>query len=201
MGEDASARVFFWLENDFPERITIIIDEFTYLYKSNPTYDSGLQKAIDRIFKKKNIFLILCGSEVSVIEDFIDNSSKPLYGRKTADLKLLPFTYKEAKLFFPKYSKEDVLTIYSILGGTPLYLSLFDDSLSIRENIIRHCLSTSGYLFNEVDSLLRTELNEPNFYKKILLAINSGSSTLNESKTKIQDDGAKISKYLNVLKN
>ena len=81
----------------FSKRINIIIDEFTYLYNSNPAYDSGLQNAIDRILKKKNVFLILCGSEVSVIEDLFDNSTKPLYGRKTADLKLQPFTYKEAR--------------------------------------------------------------------------------------------------------
>lgn len=186
---------------EIPRRINIIIDEFTYLYNSNPAYDSELQNAIDRILKNKNIFLILCGSEVSVIEELFDNSTKPLYGRKTADLKLLPFTYKEAKAFFPKYSNEEVLTVYSILGGMPLYLSLFDDSLSIRENIIKNCLSTTGYLFNEIDTLLRMELKETFFYKSILLAINSGASTLNEIKTKIGEDSAKIAKYINVLEN
>ena len=186
---------------EFSKRINIIIDEFTYLYNSNPAYDSGLQNAIDRILKNKNIFLILCGSEVSVIEDLFDNSTKPLYGRKTAELKLLPFTYKEAKAFFPKYNNEEVLTVYSILGGMPLYLSLFDDSRSIQVNIIKNCLSTTGYLFNEIDTLLRMELKETFFYKKILLAINSGASTLNDIKTKIGEDGAKIAKYINVLEN
>ena len=90
----------FFKEYELKERLVIIIDEFTYLYNSNPAYDSGLQNAIDRILKDKNIFLVLCGSEVSVIEEIIDNSSKPLYGRKTAELKLLPFTYKERGNFF-----------------------------------------------------------------------------------------------------
>lgn len=183
------------------KRLNIIIDEFTYLYNSNPAYDSELQNAIDRILKKKDVFLILCGSEVSVIEDLFDNSTKPLYGRKTAELKLQPFTYKEAKAFFPKYKNEDILTVYSILGGMPLYLSLFDDSISISENIIKNCLSTTGYLFNEIDTLLRMELKEPFFYKNILLAINSGASTLNEIKTKIGEESAKIAKYINVLEN
>ena len=80
----------------------------------------------------------MCGSEVSAIEEIIDNSTKPLYGRKTSELKLLPFTYKEAREFFPKYSNSDALLAYSILGGIPLYLSLFDDSLSIKENVIKH---------------------------------------------------------------
>lgn len=183
------------------KRLVLIIDEFTYLYNSNPAYDSGLQNAIDKILKQKNIFLILCGSEVSVIEEIIDNSSKPLYGRKTAEIKLMPFTYKEAVEFFPKYSKENVLKVYSMVGGIPLYLSLFDDSLSIKKNIVKNCLSTTGYLFNEVDTLLRMELKETYFYKNILLAINAGASDFNTIKTKVDGEAAKVAKYLAVLIN
>ena len=186
-------------DREIKERLVLIIDEFTYLYNSNSAYDSGLQNAIDKILKKKNIFLILCGSEVSVIEEIIDDSAKPLYGRKSAEIKLLPFTYKEAAEFFPKYSKEDVLKVYSMVGGIPLYLSLFDDSLSIKENVVKNCLSTTGYLFNEVETLLRMELKETYFYKNIMLAINAGASDFNTIKTKVDEDGAKIAKYLSVL--
>ena len=57
--------VYSFIEStEITKRITIIIDEFTYLYNSNPAYDSGLQNAIDRILKNKNIFLILCGSDI-----------------------------------------------------------------------------------------------------------------------------------------
>ena len=191
----------FFKDIELKQRLVIIIDEFTYLHSSNPAFDSILQNAIDRVLKQKNIFLILCGSEVSTIEDIIDDSTKPLYGRKTAELKLEPFSYLEAKEFFPKYSNEEALTVYSILGGTPLYLSLFDDSLSIRENIIKNCLSTIGYLFNEVENLLRMELKETSFYKNIMLAINSGASNLNTIRDKVGEDSAKISKYISVLIN
>ena len=191
----------FFKDIELKQRLVIIIDEFTYLHSSNPAFDSILQNAIDRVLKQKNIFLILCGSEVSTIEDIIDDSTKPLYGRKTAELKLEPFSYLEAKEFFPKYSNEEALTVYSILGGTPLYLSLFDDGLSIRENIIKNCLSTTGYLFNEVENLLRMELKETSFYKNIMLAINSGASNLNTIRDKVGEDSAKISKYISVLIN
>ena len=191
----------FFKDIELKQRLVIIIDEFTYLHSTNPAFDSILQNAIDRVLKQKNVFLILCGSEVSTIEDIIDDSTKPLYGRKTAELKLEPFSYLEAKEFFPKYSNEEALTVYSILGGTPLYLSLFDDSLSIRENIIKNCLSTTGYLFNEVENLLRMELKETSFYKNIMLAINSGASNLNTIRDKVGEDSAKISKYISVLIN
>lgn len=184
---------------EIKERLVIIIDEFTYLYNSNPAYDSGLQNAIDKILKQKNIFLVLCSSEVSVIEEIIDDATKPLYGRKTAEMKLQPFTYREASEFFPRYSEEEILKVYSMVGGIPLYLSLFDDSMSIKENVVRNCLSTTGYLFNEVETLLRMELKETYFYKNILLAINAGASDFNTIKTKVDGDAAKIAKYISVL--
>lgn len=194
--------VYSFLKNtEISERLVIIIDEFTYLYNSNPAYDSGLQIAIDTILRKKNIFLILCGSEVSVIEDIIDNSSKPLYGRKTAEIKLMPFSYKDAQAFFPNYSNEEVITVYSIAGGIPFYLSLFDSRCSIKENIVTHCLSTTGVLFNEIETLLRMELKETYFYKNIMLAINAGASTFNLIKDKVGEEPAKVAKYLNVLCN
>lgn len=194
--------VYSFLRNtEIAERLVIIIDEFTYLYNSNPAYDSGLQIAIDTILRKKNIFLILCGSEVSVIEDIIDNSSKPLYGRKTAEIKLMPFSYKDARAFFPNYSNEEVITVYSIAGGIPFYLSLFDSRCSIKENIVTHCLSTTGVLFNEIETLLRMELKETYFYKNIMLAINAGASTFNLIKDKVGEEPAKVAKYLNVLCN
>ena len=194
--------VYSFLKNtEISERLVIIIDEFTYLYNSNPAYDSGLQIAIDTILRKKNIFLILCGSEVSVIEDIIDNSSKPLYGRKTAEIKLMPFSYKDARVFFPNYSNEEVITVYSIAGGIPFYLSLFDSRCSIKENIVTHCLSTTGVLFNEIETLLRMELKETYFYKNIMLAINAGASTFNLIKDKVGEEPAKVAKYLNVLCN
>ncbi len=184
---------------EIKDKLIIIIDEFTYLYNSNKAFDSVLQNAIDNIFRNKNILLILCGSEVSVIEELFDTQSKPLYGRKTADLKLLPFSYKEARKFFPGYSDEESLAAYSILGGIPLYLSLFDDALSIRENVIKNCLSTTGYLFNEVDTLLRMELQETHLYKKILEAINAGASSFSSIREQIDEVPAKISKYISVL--
>ena len=107
----------------------------------------------------------------------------------------------EARKFFPNYTNEQALEVYSIMGGIPLYLSLFDDKRSIRENIRKNCLSTTGYLFNEVETLLRMELKETYFYKNIMLAINSGASNLNKIADKVGENSAKVAKYIGVLIN
>lgn len=113
----------------------------------------------------------------------------------------MPFSYKDARAFFPNYSNEEVITVYSIAGGIPFYLSLFDSRCSIKENIVTHCLSTTGVLFNEIETLLRMELKETYFYKNIMLAINAGASTFNLIKDKVGEEPAKVAKYLNVLCN
>ena len=78
--------VYSFIEStEITKRITIIIDEFTYLYNSNPAYDSGLQNAIDRIFKNKNILppdtcstkLIPCSAWNSRRRSFIRTSCSP----------------------------------------------------------------------------------------------------------------------------
>lgn len=188
-------------DREISQRLVLIIDEFTYLYHSNPAFDSGLQNAIDRILKHKNIMLVLCGSEVSVIEDIFNSSAKPLYGRKTAELKLFPFTYLEAREFFPQWTNEQVLTAYSILGGVPLYLSLFDDNLTIEQNVVKVCLSNNGYLFSEPETLLRMELTETYFYRSILSAIGTGASTFSQICSQAGDISSKVAKYIGVLIN
>ncbi len=192
--------VFDFLKNiEIKERLTIIIDEFSYLMFQDEAFDSKLQNAIDNIFKTKNIFLILCGSEVSTIIDLINNSSKPLYGRKTAELELKPLNYLEAREFYPNYDNLDALKAYLILGGTPMYLSLFDDKLSLKDNIIKNIVNSTGFLFNEVETLLRTEFKEITLYFNILKIINYKKLNLNDISSKVYEDNAKVGKYLNIL--
>ena len=120
---------------------------------------------------------------------------------RSYQISVLNFTYDKGN-FNPlhHYTMTDI-SDGSILGGIPFYLSLFNDTRSIKENIIKNCLSTTGVLFNEIETLLRMELKETYFYKSIMLAINAGASTLNTIKDKVGEEPAKVAKYLNVLCN
>jgi len=46
----------------------------------------------------------------------------PLYGRRTAQFKILPFDFFESRSYFNKFSDIDMATVYGIVGGTPQYL-------------------------------------------------------------------------------
>ena len=58
------------------EKIAVIIDEFPYIIDENPSVKSILQHVIERNWKKKNIFLILCGSSVSIMESDVMGRKK-----------------------------------------------------------------------------------------------------------------------------
>ena len=191
----------FFESYEFSEKLVIVIDEFTYLTYQDVAYESKLQNAIDRILKNKNILLVLCGSEVSTIENIINNASHPLYGRKTSEMKIMPFNYYEIVDFFPNYSYQEIIETYMILGGIPLYLSIFNKDKSLKENIIENILSTNGYLYKEVETCLKMELNEPYLYLSILNSIKYKKLNLNDISTLVNENNAKVNKYLRILTN
>jgi len=182
------------------EKIVLIIDEFPFLASENPSVKSILQHTIDHNWKQKNIFLILCGSSVSFMENEVMGYKSPLYGRSTGQLEIKAFDYLDGTEFFPNYSNIDKLLAYGILGGIPCYLESFDDSVSIEKNIENQILRTGAFLHDEPQLLLKMELREPALYNSLFEVIAEGSSRLNDISLKTHEESQKCSKYLNTLR-
>lgn len=151
-----------------------------YLCISNPALPSILQKIWDEKGKESNIFLILCGSYMSFMEKEVLGRKSPLFGRRTGQIALHPLSFGDLKLFFPRYSKEDRVFTFSILGGTPAYLQRFSNHKTIEQNVKEEIINKNGFLFSEPRFLLIEELREPAIYFSILKAIAFGRTRLNE---------------------
>lgn len=181
------------------KRFVVVFDEFSYLVERDASVPSLFQVVIDEILKNTDIFLIFCGSSVSMMEKGVLSHKSPLYGRKTAHLRIsqIPFSYLHD--FFPMNSIEKNIEFYSILGGIPFYLEKFSDKKKTFENAKEQILHKRGKLYEEVDFLLKEELREPDVYKTILSAVASGKTKVveiaNASKIKAHD----MDKYLKVL--
>lgn len=192
---------FDYVDANAKERTAVIIDEFPYIAEENPSVKSLLQHAIDHKWKNNpNLFLILCGSSVSVMENEILGRKSPLHDRQTSSLEVKPFDYLESSLFFPDYSNEDKLLSYGILGGIPRYLEAFDPHRTVKENIRDSIIRNGAVLNEEPDNLLKAELRETNVYNSILSAIANGRNRNSEIAAYTHEDQAKVSKYLDVLK-
>lgn len=180
-------------------RIVIAIDEYPYLAASYPTISSLVQKHIDECWKDSRLFLILCGSSMSFMEEQVLGYKSPLYGRQIAQFKIRPFTFWEAGEMLKDYSAQDRALLYGVTGGIPEYLSRIDGTKDVHENIIRLFFDESGRLFEEPINLMKQELREPMTYHSIISAIASGASRLNEIATKTGLESGGCSNQLSSL--
>ncbi|GHV92534.1 ATPase AAA [Spirochaetia bacterium] len=181
------------------KRLVLIIDEYPYLAQAERSISSILQHYCDTVFSKIPLMIILCGSSMSFMENQVLGYQSPLYGRRTAQMKIEPFGYREAAAFVPNYTLEQKALTYGMTGGTPKYLELFDDSLSIKDNVIKHFLTTTGYLYEEPSNLLKQELREPVKYNLIIEAVAKGATRMNDISTKTGLESSAVSNYINAL--
>ncbi|MCL2013522.1 MAG: ATP-binding protein [Oscillospiraceae bacterium] len=181
------------------KRIVLVIDEYPYVAKSYKGFASVLQVLIDKYKDTSNMFLILCGSSMSFMEEKVLGYKSPLYGRRTAQLKVLPFDFFECCRYFKNFSALDMALIYGIVGGTPQYLLQMNDSLSVEDNIKNNFLKTTSYLFEEPNNLLKQEVREPAIYNAIITAVATGSTKLSEISGKVGEETSACSAYLKNL--
>jgi len=180
------------------ERVVIVIDEFSYLISKNKGVPSSFQKIWDLIFSDENIILILSGSSVSTMETEVLGYKSPLYGRRTGQWQVEPLFYPYLRDFLP-YDEEELVMVWSVIGGVPAYLRLFNPEISLWENILEQMLSKGSYLYLEAEILLRYEFREAGNYISILRALSSGFTTLSSVCQQTGLDKSMLSKYLSVL--
>jgi AAA+ ATPase superfamily predicted ATPase len=180
------------------KKMILIIDEFPYLAESDKSVPSTFQKAWDLYLKKSKVYLLLLGSSISMMEKTTLYYKAPLYGRRTGQFLVKPFKFRELKNFFPEKSFEERLAIYSVVGGTPLYLSKFCGKNYI-EVIKKEILQKGQPLYEEVEFLLREELKEPRNYFVILEALSLGKTRLSEIINETGFDKGISSRYISIL--
>jgi len=181
------------------EDLIVVIDEFPYLVAENDSLPSYVQGFVDQELDGTDSMLVLCGSSVSTMESEILGHESPLYGRRTAQLDVTPFSFRQAREVI-SYDIQDAIRSYAVTGGTPMYLTLFDYTQSLAANIRSHVLSPSAVLYNEPEFLLRTELRNPARYMSILEAVALGHTTPNEISGATGIDSGPLSKYLQTLR-
>lgn len=191
--------VFAYLKNKITSPFVLAIDEFPYLVGANKAVSSLFQKGWDEYLKDTNIFLILLGSSISMMESEILLYKAPLYGRRTGQILLQPFLFREARQFFPKKTFAEALGIFAVTGGIPAYLLQFDPSINLQSNIEKKVFPKSEFLHNEVEFILKEELREPRNYLAILKAISWGKSKFGEIANETGLQKNILTKYLTIL--
>ena len=167
-----------WARTNPGRKMVLALDEFQWIAAASPGLLSELQHCWDRWWRDGgNVLLVLCGSYLGFMEREVLGSKSPLFGRRTAQIHLQPFGYREAARFHPRWSLQDQARAYFLVGGLPHYLLCLDDSRSIDVNIRDQLLTEFAPLFQEPVFLLREELREIAPYQATLHAVASGHGT------------------------
>ena len=194
--QEALEHVFKMSEN---KRLILAIDEYPYAAASSKSLASTLQLLIDKYREKSKLMLILCGSSMSYMEKEVLSYKAPLYGRRTAQMKILPFDFFSARLMLNGKTTEEQALFYGMLGGTPQYLLQTEASLSVEENIKNIFLNPSSFIFEEPQNLLKQEVREPAVYNAVISAVASGASKMSEISTKVGEQSNVCTVYLKNL--
>jgi hypothetical protein len=102
---------------------------------------------------------------------------RPLYGRAAEHLVLDEIAPEDLTLFLPRYSQEQIVETYSVIGGIPGYLELWDDRRPVLRNIEQRILAGTTFFAQEATLLIQDEIAEPRTYLAILEAIGARRRT------------------------
>lgn len=192
---------FHYLREHVKERILLALDEFPYLIENNPALPSIFQKGWDQTLKNLPIYLILCGSSIAMMESEVLGGKSPLFGRRTGQLLIHPFSFKDSRAFFPKLSFERSFELFSITGGMPAYLKEMDPKVKVETNVEKKILERDRLLFRDMEIILREELREPRHYLSILRSIAYGKRRFSEIINDTHLGGNILPKYLGILED
>lgn len=163
------------------ERLAFVIDEFSYAVDADSALPSVLQRLWDTARRDATrAYIILCTSFTEAVERHfqIDGS---LYRRRTRELRVGPFMYRDAALFFPHWSRRERAYAWGIVGGVPSYLHALNGN-RLAETIIEHLLDKNALLYREAETFLAQEVRGvgPARLRGMLQAIAYGNSEPNQ---------------------
>ena len=180
------------------EKMVIVIDEFPNM--ADDRVLSEFQKAWDLHLQDCNVFLILVGSSITMMQKLTLDYHSPLYGRRTMQMRIEKMKFWDAMKFMPHLDFLEFLRIYAVTDGIPYYIMQMNPSMSVDENIKVNVLSKDKVLYEEAEFLLRMELREFRNYFPILEAIASGKRSFGEISNATGMNSAPLSNYLKNLK-
>ena len=157
------------------EQLILVLDEYPYLRETVTGIDSILQSLIDRYKDTTHLKLVLCGSYVEIMKSLLAREN-PLYGRVDLAIDLKPMDYYESAMFYPSFSSEDKVRLYSVFGGIPYYNRLVDPALSVRKNIQELISAPGARLENEVSMYLKSEISKIANANEVFEALSKGFS-------------------------
>ncbi len=181
------------------QKKVIVFDEFQNIIKSCPTFIDELISFIHSSWNNQELLVILSSSSVGFVENSLVSKIGEAAFEISGFLKLKELSFDNLRDYFSFYINEDCAITYSILGGVPGLWKMFDEHLSVKDNIIKKIVSKNGALSNVAMNIVGDELRETGVYSTILSSLSEGKRKLNDLYEHTEFSRAKISVYIKNL--
>ena len=181
------------------DRIVVVLDEFQYLGKADAAFPSVLQRIWDNMLKAADVMLVLCGSLIRMMHSQTLSYDSPLYGRRTAQMKVgqIPFAcYRE---FYENATDRQLVERYSVTGGVPKYIEQFPPGRDIYTSIAHNVLDRTSFLYDEPNFLLSREVGDVGTYFSIIRAIAAGNHKAGRIASVLEVSQTGLTRYLATL--
>ncbi len=180
-------------------KLVVIIDEFQNIAKRDEEFFKAVLKLKAKKLYPGPVMIVLASSSVAWVEQELEELLGD--GTKKVDsmIKLDDLKFIDMVRSYPEYSVSDCVKAYGILGGVSSYVNRWNSKKDIRSNICKHILSPNGFLFEEAERFIGSELRELAIYDTILAAIAAGYRKLNDLFNQTGFSRAKISVYMKNL--
>jgi len=156
------------------DRIILFFDELPWLANARSGFLQDLDHFWNRYMSEDNrIILVVCGSAASWMIRKIVRNKGGLYGRLTAQMRLLPFDLGETEEFLRRQgvllNRKAIVDIYMAIGGIPKYLSYVQKGRSAQQIIGELCFN--GPLTDEFDELYASLFEHHSRHVSIIKAL------------------------------
>jgi AAA+ ATPase superfamily predicted ATPase len=154
----------------------ILFDELSWL----DTRKSGFLSAFGYFWntylaQRGDILTVICCSAVSWAIEKVVNNKGGLHNRVTQRIRLLPFTLHETQAYLKQrhagLDHYQLLRLYMVMGGVPVYLNAVKRGLSAEQNIENCCFSKDGFLTNEFNNLYAALFSNPHNHLEVIRAL------------------------------
>ena len=156
-------------------RIVVFIDELPWIapHKNDSFLPAFAHFWNTFMEEQKDAMLIVCGSATSWMIHNIVQDTGPLYGRVTAKLHMHPFSLYQTRQYLTKekgfhLDDKTVCDVYMATGGVAKYLSYFDASRSVTQNIHTIFFTLDGGMVGEYDEIMESLFGLDGLHGRIL---------------------------------
>ena len=158
------------------KKIVIFLDEFPCMQTPKSNFLAAFENFWNTYASNKpNIMVILCGSAASWMIQHVVRNKGGLHNRITHKIALQPFSLYETELFLKSrkinLNHYQIIQLYMIMGGVPLYLEQVTVGQSTAQIIEAACFNKSGFLYNEFNDLYEALFDNAERHIKVIKAL------------------------------